>query len=417
MKSLEERPVRKMNKLWIVTFETFLRQVKSWSFVMLILGPFLMLGITIGAGYVGAASGANSSNVAVISSQSTLRKNFLKENSADIDKKVTDEKVATKKMKKDNLAGYIVLKADNKRVTAKYVGTTSLSSSMKTKVNSFLAQTQQQLNMSQAKLSTQQLQALQQQPKLTEHIQEKAGTANLGKIISFWITVIMVYMILITYTSITAQEIASEKGTKVMEIIFSSTTALKYFLGKIFGVLLVILTQILVYLVGGWGAYIFAENSSLTKSFVNQYQSLINSVMHNLLSVNLVYLLLGVVIYTILAAFCGALVAKVEDASKAAQPVIMLNLVAFFVTFPFQNNVDSVVVKILSYVPFFSSYFMPLRLINNNASTMEIMISLLILLASIILLAMYIGKIYQGLMLQTDDSSFWKRFKRGLSYK
>lgn len=382
---------------------------------MLILGPFLMLGITIGAGYVGASSGANSSNVAIISSQSTLRKNFLKENSDNIDKKVTDEKTAAKKMRKDNLAGYIVLKADNKQVTA--VGTTSLSSSMKSKVNSFLAQTQQQLNMAQAKLSSQQLQALQQRPKLTEHIQEKAGTANLGKIISFWITVIMVYMILITYTNITAQEIASEKGTKVMEIIFSSTTALKYFLGKIFGVLLVILTQILVYLIGGWGAYIFAENSSLTKSFVDEYQSLINSVMHNLLSINLIYLLLGVVIYTILAAFCGALVAKVEDASKAAQPVVMLNLVAFFVTFPFQNNVDSIVVKILSYVPFFSSYFMPLRLINNNASVMEITISLLILLASIILLATYIGKIYQGLMLQTDDSSFWKRFKRGLSYK
>lgn len=417
MRFSEERPVKRMNKLWIVTFETFLRQVKSWGFVMLILGPFLMLGVTIGAGYLGASSGSGSSDVAVISSQQTLRKNFLKDNSDDINKKVTDEKVAAKKMKEDSLAGYIILKVDNKQATAKYVGTASLSSSMKAKVNSFLAQTQQQLNMTQAKLSAQQLKSLQQQPKLTEQIQKKTGTANLGKIVSFWITVIMVYMILITYTSITAQEIASEKGTKVMEIIFSSTTALKYFLGKIFGVLLVILTQILVYLVGGWGAYIFAENSSLTKSVVTENQSLITSVLHNLLSVNLIYLLLGVVIYTILAAFCGALVAKVEDASKAAQPVIMLNLVAFFITFPFQNNVDSIFVKILSYVPFFSSYFMPLRLINNNASAAEITISLLILLASIILLAMYIGKIYQGLMLQTDDSSFWKRFKRGLSYK
>lgn len=277
-------------------------------------------------------------------------------------------------------------------------------------------QTQQQMNLANAQLTPSQIQALQQQPTLKESIKKKTGTANLAKTISFWITVIMVYMILNTYTSITAQEIASEKGTKIMEIIFSSTTAIKYFLGKILGVLLVILAQVLVYLLGGWGAYIFAQNSTLTKGFINQYHALIGSVMKNLLSINLVYLLLGVIIYTILAAFSGALVAKAEDAAKAAQPVIMLNLAAFFVTFPFQNNLDSILVKILSYVPFFSSYFMPLRIINNDASGLEISLSLIILLVSIVGLAAYIGKIYQGLMLQTDDSSFWKRFKRGLSY-
>ena len=405
-----------MNKLWIVTFETFLRQVKSWSFVMLILGPFLMFGLTMGAGYIGAKSGGSSSEIAVISQNPQLRDSFIKTNKDDVKQSVTSEKSAAKEMKANSIAGYLVLKTDNQKISGQYVGTSSLSSSLKTKINSFLVQTQQQFNFANAQLSAAQLKALQQQPVLKESIQKKTGTANLAKTISFWITVIMVYIILITYTTITAQEIASEKGTKIMEIIFSSTTAIKYFLGKIFGVLLVILTQVLVYLVAGWGAYIFAQNSSLTKGYLQQYHSLINSILRNLLSINLLYLLLGVVIYTILAAFSGALVAKAEDASKAAQPVIMLNLLAFFVTFPFQNNLDSIVVKILSYVPFFSSYFMPLRIINNDASGVEIVLSLVVLLASIVLLATYIGKIYQGLMLQTDDSSFWKRFKQGLSY-
>lgn len=405
-----------MNKLWIVTFETFLRQVKSWSFVMLIIGPFLMFGISMGAGYLGASSSQNTDKIAVISDQAQLRDSFIKANKDDVDKKVTDKAEATKLMKKNDLAGYLVLKFDNQKISAQYFGTNSLGSGQKARINSYLMQTQQQLNVSKAQLTPTQIKDLQQQPKLKENIQKKTGTANLAKTISFWITVIMVYMILITYTTITAQEIASEKGTKIMEIIFSSTTAVKYFLGKIFGVLLVILTQILIYLVGGWGGYIVAQNSSVTKGFITQNQSLINSILKNILSINLIYLLLGVVIYTILAAFTGALVAKAEDASKAAQPVIMLNLVAFFVTFPFQNNLDSIIVKIFSYVPFFSSYFMPLRIINNNASPLEITLSLVILAISIVLLARYIGSIYQGLMLQTDDSSFWKRFKRGLSY-
>ncbi|GEO76030.1 ABC transporter permease [Companilactobacillus crustorum] len=405
-----------MNKLWIVTFETFLRQIKSWGFVMLVIGPFLMFGITVGAGYLGGKSGGTSDEIAVISQQSQLRDGFAKANKDVVMNNVTDKKTATKKMDANKLAGYLVLKIDNNRVTGQYFGTKSLSSNLKVKVNSYLNQIQQQLNLTNAQLSKQQLQSLQQKSQLKETIQEKAGTNNLVKTISYWITVMMVYIILITYTTITAQEIASEKGTKIMEIIFSSTTAIKYFLEKIFGILLVILTQILIYLVGGWGIYIFAQNSSLTKGFLKQYNALITSVLHNILSINLLYLLLGVVIYTVLAAFSGALVAKAEDASKAAQPVIMLNLLAFFITFPFQNNLDSIIVKILSYVPFFSSYFMPMRIINNDASGMEIILSLLVLIVSIILLSMYIGKIYQGLMLQTDDSSFWKRFKRGISY-
>ncbi|MQS76756.1 ABC transporter permease [Companilactobacillus halodurans] len=401
-----------MNKLWVVTFETFLRQVKSWSFLTLILGPFILVAFTIGAGYLGAQSGGTSDKIAVISDQSQLRDSFIKSNHDNVLQKVTDKKTAQKKMNQNSLAGYLLLKSDDQKITGKYYVTDSLDSADKNKINSFLTQAQQQLNVKNAQLSPNQAQSLAQQPVFKQSVQKKTGTANLAKTISFWIIIIMAYMILLTYSSITAQEIASEKGTKIMEIIFSSTTAIKYFLGKIFGVLLVILLQIVIYLFGGWGLYLYAQRASLTKGFMHQYQDLITSVLKNLLSVNLLYLLLGVVIFTILAAFAGAIVSKAEDASKAAQPVITFNLLAFFATFPFQNNLDSVVVKILSYVPFFSTYFMPMRIVNSDASGIEIGISLVILIASIVLLATYIGKIYQGLMLQTDEGSFWKKLKR-----
>ncbi|MFC6322580.1 ABC transporter permease [Companilactobacillus baiquanensis] len=405
-----------MNKLWIVTFETFLRQIKSWSFVALILGPFIIFGISMGAGYVSYNGAESGSDIAVISKETAMREQFIKANKDDVNQKITTVSAAKKAVNKNKLAGYLVLKTNKNQATATYHGTSSIDSSLKTKVLTFTSQIQQQLNYAKAGMTLEQVQQLQQQPAFKEKISKKTGTAKTAKLISFWVTVIMVYTILVTYTGITAQEIASEKGTKIMEIIFSSTTASKYFIGKILGVLLVILTQILIYLIGGWGGYLIAQKASMTKDIMEQYHTLINSVLHNLLSVNLVFLLLGVVIYTILAAFSGALVTKAEDASKAAQPVTMLSMLAFFVTFPFQNNLDAVAVKILSYVPFFSSYFMPMRVINSEAGPVEISISLLILVLSIVLLTFYISKIYQGLMLQTDDSSFWKRFKRGLSY-
>lgn len=406
-----------MNKTWIVALETYLRQVKSWSFVMLVVSPFLLLAVSLGVGYFSGSSNTNSQRIAVISDQPQLRAAFIKDNQADVSRDVTTVAAAKKRVANDKLAGYLKLSADSRRVTGRYYSQDSISSSMETSVKGFLNKTQQTLNLQNAKLKTTQLKALSQQPVFKQHIHKTSGSSDIAKIASFWILVFVIYMVLLTYSSITAQEIASEKGTKIMEIIFSSTKASKYFIGKITGVMMVILTQILIYLVGGAAFYLGLNQIDTFRKLFDQYRYLIQPVIGNLLNVNLLYLFLGVIIYTIVSAFSGALVAKAEDAPKAAQPAIYLGMTAFFLTFPFQSNPTGLIVKVLSYVPFFSSYFMPLRVIYHQASPLEISLSLLVLILTIGLLAWYISRIYEGLILQTDDSSFWKRLKRGLTYQ
>lgn len=388
---------------------------------MLILMPFIMFAVALGIGYVSynATSEDMTTKIAIISDQKTIRQQVIQQNKNTVQANITSEKVAKTKVQQDDLSGYVVLTLDQDRLKATFHGKEALDTTTKAQLNSTLSGLQSQLNMTKAQLTPAQIAALQQQPVFTERLQHDQGAEKTAKIISFWILVFMVYMILITYASITAQEIASEKGTKIMEIIFSSTTAMKYFLGKIFGVLGVILTQIAVYLIGGWAGFTLAYQINGISELLKANDTLVNSVIHNLLSINLVFLLLGVVIYTVLSAFCGALVAKAEDASKASQPAIYLTMIAFFATFPFQANVDALIPKVLSYVPFFSSFFMPIRIINSPTpiSPVEIGLSLLILIVAIVLSIFYIGRIYEGLMLQTDDSSFWKRMKRGLSYR
>ena len=83
----------------------------------------------------------------------------------------------------------------------------------------------------------------------------------------------------------------------------------------------------------------------------------------------------------------------------------------------FINNPSSMIVKVLSYVPFLSSFFMPIRVIDNSVSIVEISISLVILFAITALMTSYISKIYFGLILQSDDVGIWKNFKRGLKFK
>ncbi|CAJ1229090.1 ABC transporter permease [Levilactobacillus zymae] len=397
-----------MLKTWIVTCETYLRQVKSWSFFFMVLGPFLMLGLTVGITYVSSRSNASSQNIAVIAETPALRQNFIAENPSNIDKQITTVTAAKKALHQNHLAGYLVLRQTDHQLRADYHGPKALGKGLKAQVQNYLAQTQQVTNYQQAKLTAKQQRLLQRTPKLTQHIAASTGTANLAKTISFWLIVTMIYIILVTYASITAQEIASDKGTKIMEIIFSSTTAVSYFVGKICGILLVILTQIAIYLLGGWAIYSWALSRPHLHAMWTQYHTLVTAILHNLLNLNLLYLLVGVVLFTLVAAYSGAVVAKAEDASKAAQPVVMLGMVGFFATFPFQNNLDALPVKIMSYVPFLSSYFMPMRIINGTVSLGTQWLSLGLALLTVAALAGYIGRKYQHLMLQTDSHSVWQ---------
>ncbi|ASG80510.1 ABC transporter permease [Lactiplantibacillus pentosus] len=405
-----------MNKTWIVTFETYLRQIKSWSFISLVFMPFVFFGFVFAFSYFAAPS-ASKSDIAVISTDKALRTSFIKESQIATTKKYQTLASAKAATKRNDIAGYLVLSTDKQQLRAKFTGPNAVSSGDKAKIQQFLATIQGQRNLQQAKLTSSQVKALAVQPKFTQELQRHAASDKTAKTVSFYIVVFFVYLILTTYSAITAQEIAADKGTKIMEVIFSSTTPRKYFNGKIYGVLLVIVTQLLVYLIGGFAVIQFAQHSALTADFWEQNTDLINQVIHNLVSINLLFALLAVLLYTIASAFCGALVTRVADASKAAQPVIYLSMLAFFMALAFQNTPDNLFVKIFSYIPFFSSYFMPLRLINGMATMPAAVISLLILITTIVGSMLYIGRIYGGLMLQTDELGFWGNLKRGLSLK
>ena len=404
-----------MNKLWTVTLQTYWHQVKSWSFLILILGPFFIIGCSALGGAISANSDSES-QIAVISSNEQVRQNFIKNNDKYVDSKIKTVESAKKAVKKEKIDGYLVFGMQKNQVKAVYHGASPIADELKPKVKSYLQMVQSQFNLQQAQLAPHQLKALQQQPQYTEVLQKNHQDDKLVKMLSLIIVIMAVYMILISYSGITAQEIASEKGTKIMEIIFSSTTAAKYFLGKILGIFGVIVTQLIIYIVGGWATYRWALYAKITASFMRDNQVIINKVLGNLLNVNLIFLILGVVIYTILAAFSGALVAKPEDSSKAAQSTTMISLIAFFLAFAFISNPEQILPQVLSYVPFFSSFMMPIRIINGQVGSLEVILSLVILIVSIVGLTVYISKIYQGVILQTDDTSFWKRLKRGLSY-
>ena len=84
--------------------------------------------------------------------------------------------------------------------------------------------------------------------------------------------------------------------------------------------------------------------------------------------------------FAVLAALCGSLVSKPEDTAKAVQPIMYIGLIGYMIGITFgTNDPQNIVVKVTSFIPLISSYIMPVRLATETASTMEAIVSLVIL--------------------------------------
>ncbi|MEQ9764663.1 ABC transporter permease [Streptococcus jiangjianxini] len=406
-----------MKQLLLVAKETYLRQVKTWAFLLMVLSPFIFIGFTMGIGYLtGSAAGHSSDKVAVVLSDNALKTAF--KGLDDVTLKYETEKAAKKAQKAEDISGYVLVDTVDKQVQATYHSHTSLAGNTKGQLLQVLGELQNQLNIAEANLSPKQIKTLAQEPTFKEEIKEKDDLKKAGKYITFYGLTFIMYFIILTYAGSTAQEIASEKGTKIMEVIFSSVPANLYFYGRILGIFGVITTHISVYALGGILAYRLLPHFAFSKDIVDIAKPMVDTIIDNLDWSMLFFAIFGILLYVVLAALCGSLVVRVEDVNKAVQPVMYLVIVGFVGAITLgQQGHDNVILEIGSYVPFISSFFMPIRLINSYASTNEALISLGILAVTAILCTLYIGKSYAGLILQTDDIGLFKSLKRGLGNK
>ena len=399
-----------MRNMWVVMKETYLRHVKSWSFFFMVISPFLFLALSVGIGYLQGSSMAKNSKIAVVTTVPSVEDGLKGSNGINFDYK--DEASAQAAIKDEKIKGYLTVDQEDSVIKAVYHGETSLESGIKLAVTNRLNELQYQLNRSAANLSQEQEKRLSQTVDFTEKIDESKENKKIVQTIAAAGLGFFLYMILITYASVTAQEVASEKGTKIMEVVFSSIRASHYFYARMLALLLVILTHIGIYVVGGLAAILLFKDLPILA------QSGILNHIGEAFSLNtLLFVLVSLFMYVVLAAFLGSMVSRPEDAGKALSPLMILIIGGFFGVTALGAAGDNLILKIGSYIPFISTFFMPFRAINGYANGLEAWISLAITIAFAVTATIFIGRMYASLVLQTDDLGPWKTFKRALSYK
>ncbi|WFR86627.1 ABC transporter permease [Streptococcus sp. D7B5] len=399
-----------MRNMWVVMKETYLRHVKSWSFFFMVISPFLFLALSVGIGFLQGSSMAKNSKIAVVTTVPSVEEGLKGTNGINFDYK--DEASAQAAIKDEKIKGYLTIDQEDSVLKAVYHGETSLETGIKLAVTNKLNELQYQLNRSAANLSQEQEKRLSQTVDFTEKIDESKENKKIVQTIAAAGLGFFLYMILITYASVTAQEVASEKGTKIMEVVFSSIRASHYFYARMLALLLVILTHIGIYVVGGLAAILLFKDIPILA------QSGILNHLGEAFSLNtLLFILVSLFMYVVLAAFLGSMVSRPEDSGKALSPLMILIIAGFVGVTSLGAAGDNLVLKIGSYIPFISTFFMPFRAINGYASGLEAWISLAITVVFAVTATAFIGRMYASLVLQTDDLGIWKTFKRALAYK
>ena len=411
-----------MRKFWIITKDVYLKNIKSISFLIMILVPFIMMGVIYVAGNF-AQQNSEVNTIGVLSDDPQLTQQLGQVKTDDFEFKAIDStKKAQKELADEKIDAYMTVSVANEEVKGKLYSENSLGQSTQLLIQQQLTGVQSMLRASTLGVSPEEVASLSQPASFSRQKVSfnDQGKMTLGEdnsdvqyVVSYVATIIL-FIIILTYAQIIAQEIASEKGTRIMEVILSSTTAQKHFYGKLTGVLLVAVTQMALYgVIFGVGFNQF-KNMDIVKSALDGIS--LDSIFGPFLWYSLLFMFFGILIFAVLAALCGSLVNKAEDTAKAILPVTYLSLGGYMLGLILgASDPNNIVIRITSYIPFLSSYIMPVRLANETVDVSGAMVSLVILIVVTFVLMFLSANMYKSNVLVYSEGGLWSSLKQSIS--
>lgn len=410
-----------MSKMGVIIKDVYKKNVKSAAFLIMILAPFLLMGIFyLSQHFFGDANDIN--EIGIVSEQPAVAEQLAKTKNKDYKFKViATDKTAQKQLEDKKIDAYLDLKMGQEKVSGKLYSKASLGTSTEVQLQQILSSMQATIRANQLNLTTEQVQKVMEPAKFEStkvtfengKMQSDGGDSGTQFVLSFLTTIIM-FVFIVSYSSIIAQEIASEKGTRIMEVLLSSMKAKTHYYGKLLGVLLVALTQLLIYGVAIVFGYRQFKDIDMVKDLLNNVS--INSLLGSGALVIIAFMLVGLFLYAVLSALCGSLVSKPEDTAKAIQPVMYLSMIGYMLGLILgTSDPTNIIIKVTSYIPFLSSYSMPLRLASGTAALSSAFVSLGILVLFTIFLTLFSAQLYKSNVLVYSEGGTLSALKQSIS--
>ena len=229
-------------------------------------------------------------------------------------------------------------------------------------------------------------------------VQIAGSVENLGadQTQNFWYTYIMIfalYMVILLYGQMVATNVATEKSSRAMEVLITSAKPVSMMFGKVLASCLAGLLQIVA--VFGSAILFYSMNKEYWGD--NYIIASIFDMPGQLFGFMLIFFVLGFLIYAFMFGAVGSTASKLEDINTSVMPITLLFVAGFMVVvFSFTSGeVDNLLMKVCSFVPFTSSMAMFTRIAMSTVPWYEILISIVILIGSVVGVGVVSAKIYR----------------------
>ncbi len=234
---------------------------------------------------------------------------------------------------------------------------------------------------------------------------------------SGFILSILLFMAIILYGQWVAFSVAEEKNSRVMEVVLAAATPFQLLSGKVVGVGGLALVQYVVVLIPSAAALIFQDRIA---SFVlggTPTAELPAGLSVPLLLIFGLMFVLGFALYAVFYAGAASLVSRQEDVNQIVAPLTIVSVAGYLVASYAGTGlipIDSPLVVILSFIPFFSPYLMLTRLGQGAAAPIEVVIAILLLVAFIPVALWVAARLYRSGVLMYGQSPTPRTLLRAL---
>lgn len=224
--------------------------------------------------------------------------------------------------------------------------------------------------------------------------EEIAGEMDFSGYVLGIIILMLMFFAIYYYGYGVSMSIATEKTSRVMETLVVSAKPSRILIGKCLGMGALGLMQIVVVMI--FAAICYKLLVPADYLIMGMPLSLSSFTLMRAVII-IAYFVLGYSLYAVMNAVCGAAVSKIEDINSAMMPVMLITMISFYIgyfTALSASGSESLLQKVAIYIPFCSPFIVPFKILNGDVPAADILISLGLLVAAIVVLAALSIKIY-----------------------
>ena len=287
----------------------------------------------------------------------------------------------------------IIINSENEKIKISYIveNTTMMNEIPEGCINA-LTSIYSSLKISKLGLTEEQLQSIT--PNFEFDLKQTEEKSANGNVFAMMMMSIVLFYAIYFCAYQVSSSITTEKTSKIIETLVTSTSPKTIVLGKTIGIGVVGLAQMTLIV----STALISAKTFLEEGLLESVLDMSNITPY-LGAMTAIYFILGYLAYALLYALTGSTVSKPEDIQSANSPVAILAVIGFYLSYFTMMNPTSKLNVFASLFPISSPFCMPFRIMMGLANTTDVIISIAILIVTIIVIANVAIKIYSNAIL------------------